>query len=114
MKRILVANRGEIACRIIRAARELGIETIAVHSEADADALHCRMADVAVLVGPAPAVQSYLNGDAVLDAGTRHGADGVHPGYGFLSENTAFVQREITALLPAVVAPVHAPAGVQA
>ena len=90
MKRILVANRGEIACRIIRAARELDIETIAIYSAADADALHCTMADIAVPVGPAPASQSYLNVEAVLAAGTLHGADGVHPGYGFLSENTAF------------------------
>lgn len=92
MRRILVANRGEIACRIIRAAQALGIETVAVYSEADAGALHCQMADVAVLIGPAPAAQSYLNTEAVLAAGLAHGADGVHPGYGFLSENTAFAR----------------------
>lgn len=92
MKRILVANRGEIACRIIRAARALGIETVAVYSAADAGALHCQMADAAVSIGPSPASQSYLNMDAVLAAGVQHGADGVHPGYGFLSENTAFAQ----------------------
>ncbi|WP_198085846.1 acetyl/propionyl/methylcrotonyl-CoA carboxylase subunit alpha [Variovorax sp. E3] len=92
MKRILVANRGEIACRIIRAARELDIQTIAIHSDADADALHCEMADFAVRVGPAAASESYLNVDAVLQAGLQHGAQGVHPGYGFLSENTAFAR----------------------
>ncbi|MGO4157105.1 acetyl-CoA carboxylase biotin carboxylase subunit [Cupriavidus sp. YAF13] len=92
MRRILVANRGEIACRIIRAAQALGMETVAVHSAADAGALHCQMADIAVAVGPAPAAQSYLNVEAVLAAGTAHGADGVHPGYGFLSENTAFAR----------------------
>src|SRR5437868_9161200 len=92
MRRILVANRGEIACRIIRAAQALGIETVAVHSAADAGALHCEMADIAVPVGPAPAAQSYLDARAVLAAGTAHGADGVHPGYGFLSENTAFAR----------------------
>ncbi|GAB7544100.1 acetyl-CoA carboxylase biotin carboxylase subunit [Cupriavidus sp. 8B] len=92
MRRILVANRGEIACRIIRAAQALGIETVAVHSAADAGALHCEMADIAVAVGSAPAAQSYLNVAAVLAAGTAHGADGVHPGYGFLSENTAFAR----------------------
>ncbi|MFJ3058050.1 acetyl/propionyl/methylcrotonyl-CoA carboxylase subunit alpha [Herbaspirillum sp. NPDC087042] len=92
MKRILVANRGEIACRIIRAARALGMETIAVYSDADAGALHCQMADVAVHIGPSPATQSYLNVDAVLAAGIEHGAQGVHPGYGFLSENTVFAR----------------------
>ncbi|WP_029363834.1 acetyl/propionyl/methylcrotonyl-CoA carboxylase subunit alpha [Herbaspirillum lusitanum] len=92
MKRILVANRGEIACRIIRAAKGLGIETIAVYSDADADSLHCEMADITVRIGAAPAAQSYLNVDAVLEAGLQHGAQGVHPGYGFLSENTAFAR----------------------
>ncbi len=92
MRRILVANRGEIACRIIRAAQALGIETVAVYSEADAGALHCQMADVAVPIGPSPAARSYLRAEAVLAAGAAHGADGVHPGYGFLSENTAFAQ----------------------
>ncbi|PLP96816.1 acetyl-CoA carboxylase biotin carboxylase subunit [Cupriavidus pauculus] len=92
MRRILVANRGEIACRIIRAARSLGLETIAIYSAADAGALHCQMANIAVPVGAAPATQSYLNVEAVLTAGREHGADGVHPGYGFLSENTAFAQ----------------------
>lgn len=92
MRRILVANRGEIACRVIRAARALGIETVAVYSAADAGSLHCQMADVAVPIGPAPAAESYLNIEAVLAAGVMHRAEGVHPGYGFLSENTAFAQ----------------------
>ncbi|PYE21260.1 acetyl/propionyl-CoA carboxylase alpha subunit [Paraburkholderia silvatlantica] len=92
MKRILVANRGEIACRIIDAAHGLGIEAIAVYSDADAGAKHCAMADVAVAIGPSPAIKSYLDMQAVLDAGAQHGADGVHPGYGFLSENTAFAR----------------------
>ena len=92
MKRILIANRGEIACRIIRAARDLNIETIAVYSDADAGSLHCEMADFAVRVGPGPASESYLDVDAVLGAGLQHEAQGVHPGYGFLSENTAFAR----------------------
>jgi 3-methylcrotonyl-CoA carboxylase alpha subunit len=92
MKRILVANRGEIACRIIKAAHGLGMEAIAVYSEVDKGAMHCEMADVAVEVGPALAAKSYLNMQAVLDAGAVNGADGVHPGYGFLSENTEFAR----------------------
>lgn len=92
MNKILIANRGEIACRVIRAARGLGIQTIAVYSDADAGAMHCEMADFAVRIGPAPAAQSYLDTDAVLQAGLQHGAQGVHPGYGFLSENTGFAR----------------------
>lgn len=92
MQRILIANRGEIACRIIRAAKALGIETVALYSDADAGSLHCELADIAVHVGASPATQSYLNVEAVLAAGKANGADGVHPGYGFLSENTAFAQ----------------------
>src|SRR4051812_21836478 len=85
-KRILIANRGEIACRIIRTARAMGIETVAVYSDADPDALHVEMADTAIAIGPAPAVESYLSIEKIVDACKRSGAEAVHPGYGFLSE----------------------------
>jgi acetyl-CoA carboxylase biotin carboxylase subunit len=91
-KRLLVANRGEIAVRIIRAARELGLETVAVHSEADRDSLAVRMADVVVPIGPPPAAKSYLNVDALIRAALDSGAEAVHPGYGFLSENAKFAE----------------------
>lgn len=87
---LLIANRGEIACRIIATARRLGIRAVAVYSDADAGALHVRRADSALAVGPAPAVDSYLNIEAILSAAERAGADAIHPGYGFLSENAAF------------------------
>ena len=90
--RLLIANRGEIACRIIRTARRLGIETIAVFSDADRHALHVRMADRALRIGPPIARDSYLNIDALLDAARRSGAEAVHPGYGFLSENAEFAE----------------------
>jgi acetyl-CoA carboxylase, biotin carboxylase subunit len=89
-KRILIANRGEIALRVIRACRELGIATVAVHSEADARALHVRFADAAVCIGPSPAARSYLHIPAIISAAEITGADAIHPGYGFLSENAEF------------------------
>ncbi|QXT38072.1 acetyl-CoA carboxylase biotin carboxylase subunit [Gymnodinialimonas ceratoperidinii] len=91
-RKILIANRGEIALRVIRAAREMGVETVAVHSTADADAMHVRMADESVCIGPPPGTDSYLSMSAVLSACEISGAEAIHPGYGFLSENAAFVQ----------------------
>jgi acetyl-CoA carboxylase biotin carboxylase subunit len=90
--KVLIANRGEIALRIHRACREMGIETVAVHSTADADAMHVRLADEAVCIGPPPARDSYLNIPAILSAATITGADAIHPGYGFLSENARFAE----------------------
>src|SRR5579863_5835584 len=90
--KILIANRGEIACRIIRTARHMGIATVAVFSEADAGALHVAMADEARLIGPPPARQSYLNAEAILAAAKDTGSQAIHPGYGFLSENAEFAE----------------------
>ena len=86
-KKVLIANRGEIAIRIICACRELGIKTVAVHSEADEDSLHVRFADEAVCIGPGRSIDSYLNVPAVISAAEITGADAIHPGYGFLSES---------------------------
>jgi propionyl-CoA carboxylase alpha chain len=91
-KKILIANRGEIACRVIKSAKKLGIATVAVYSDADRDALHVKMADEAVHIGPAPSNQSYIVIDNILDAIRQTGADAVHPGYGFLSENSLFAE----------------------
>jgi propionyl-CoA carboxylase alpha chain len=90
IKKILIANRGEIACRVIKTAKKMGIKTVAVYSDADREALHVRMADEAVHIGPAPSNQSYIVIEKILDAIRQTGADAVHPGYGFLSENSAF------------------------
>ena len=94
---LLIANRGEIACRIIRTARAMGIATVAVYSDADAKALHVRMADEAVHIGPSPAAESYLVGDKIIAAAKGTGAEAIHPGYGFLSENAGFAQSVIDA-----------------
>lgn len=90
IKKLLIANRGEIAVRIIRACKELGIKTVAVYSTADKENLHVKLADQAVCIGPAPSAKSYLNGDAIITVALRTGCDAIHPGVGFLSENAAF------------------------
>ncbi|MBL8656262.1 MAG: acetyl/propionyl/methylcrotonyl-CoA carboxylase subunit alpha [Altererythrobacter sp.] len=97
IEKLLIANRGEIACRIIRTARAMGIASVAVYSDADAKALHVRQADEAVHIGPSPAAESYLVGDKIIAAAKQTGADAIHPGYGFLSENAGFAQAVIDA-----------------
>src|SRR6186997_3625448 len=89
-EKVLIANRGEIALRINRACKEMGISTVAVHSTADADAMHVRLADESVCIGPPPASESYLNIPSIVSACEITGAEAVHPGYGFLSENARF------------------------
>src|SRR5689334_20846770 len=97
MKSLLIANRGEIACRVIRTARRLGIRAVAVYSDADAKALHVRVADEAVHIGPSPARESYLVGDKIIAAAKATKAEAIHPGYGFLSENADFAKAVIEA-----------------
>ncbi|MDR1696197.1 MAG: acetyl-CoA carboxylase biotin carboxylase subunit [Endomicrobium sp.] len=91
-KKVLIANRGEIACRIIRACRELGVKTVAIHSEADKESMHVKIADQSICVGPASASESYLNIPSIIAAAEISGADAIHPGYGFLAENTYFAE----------------------
>lgn len=93
IRKILVANRGEIALRVMRSAREMGIKTVAVYSEADRQALHVRYADEAILIGPPPSAESYLKMDKIISAAQQIGADAIHPGYGFLSENSNFAEK---------------------
>jgi len=97
MKRVLVANRGEIACRILRTCKRLGLATVAVHSEADAEAMHAQMADHAVPIGASPPAESYLLGGKIVEAARATGADAIHPGYGFLSENEGFARTVLAA-----------------
>ncbi len=108
IRTLLIANRGEIACRIIRTARRMGIRTVAVHSDADARALHVEMADAAVRIGPAPVGESYLRGEPIIAAARESGADAIHPGYGFLSENPGFAEAVVAAGLTWVGPPASA------
>jgi len=93
LKKVLIANRGEIALRILRACKELGIKTVAVHSTADRDLMHLSLADEAVCIGPASGALSYLNIPAIISAAEVTGANGIHPGYGFLAENADFAEQ---------------------
>ncbi|MEG2269376.1 MAG: biotin carboxylase N-terminal domain-containing protein, partial [Acinetobacter sp.] len=107
-QKILIANRGEIACRVIRSAKKLGIATVAVYSDADANAQHVKLADEAIYIGESPAAQSYLQGERIIQAALDTGAQAIHPGYGFLSENDQFAlacqQNNITFIGPPVAA----------
>src|SRR5581483_1568618 len=93
MKKILIANRGEIALRVMRTCRDMGIRTVAVFSEADRNALFVRYADEAVCIGPPESNKSYLLADKIIEVAKKHKVDGIHPGYGFLSENAAFAKK---------------------
>ena len=95
IKKVLIANRGEIALRIIRACRDMGIRTVAVYSTADKDAMHVKLADESVCIGPAPSSESYLNESAILTAALLANADAIHPGFGFLSERADFVEKVV-------------------
>ena len=92
-KKILIANRGEIACRVIKTAKRLGIATVAVYSDADTNALHVKLADEAIHIGASPSSESYLLGERIIQAALKTGAQAIHPGYGFLSENTEFAEE---------------------
>ena len=108
MKKILVANRGEIALRVMRSAKEMGIQTVAIFSEADRLSPHVRYADQAVCVGPPPSSDSYLNIDKIIEVCHSLEVDAIHPGYGFLSENAEFARRLQKKILP-LLAPQHRP-----
>ena len=93
LEKVLIANRGEIALRVLRACKELGIRTVAVHSTADRELKHVRLADESVCIGPPPSAQSYLDVPSIISAAELTNADGIHPGYGFLSENADFAEQ---------------------